>query len=104
MGELMARLAIGELEANVMEIVKSWWMVDAGDVHGTLGEQRELPYSTVMTIVTSRHGIPPDAAVADRSTAWQVVRRQQVVDLFTFLVERAGQRPSWRSTPARCRS
>ena len=48
----MARLATGELEANVMEILwsRGGWLTP-GDVHQTLGEERDLAYTTVMTIL-----------------------------------------------------
>ena len=52
MGELMARLATGELEANVMEVLwsRGGWLTP-GDVHEILGEERDLAYTTVMTIL-----------------------------------------------------
>ena len=48
----MARLAMGELEAIVMEILwsRGGWLTP-GDVHETLGEHRDLAYTTVMTIL-----------------------------------------------------
>ncbi len=48
----MKRLAAGELENQVLEVV---WAasgpVTPRDVHGTLGTKRDLAYTTVMTIL-----------------------------------------------------
>ncbi len=48
----MAKLATGELEARVMEILwsRGGWLTP-GDVHEQLSEQRNLAYTTVMTIL-----------------------------------------------------
>lgn len=48
----MARLATGELEASVMNVLwcRGGWLTP-GDVHDTLREQRDLAYTTVMTIL-----------------------------------------------------
>ncbi|MHB8293362.1 MAG: BlaI/MecI/CopY family transcriptional regulator [Acidimicrobiales bacterium] len=48
----MAKLAMGELEALVMDIL---WEADGpltpGEVHGVLSVKRQLAYTTVMTIL-----------------------------------------------------
>lgn len=48
----MAKLGTGELEASVMEVLwrRGGWLTP-GDVHETLGENRSLAYTTVMTIL-----------------------------------------------------
>ncbi|SRR6266536_6480112 len=90
----MARLSMGELEAQVLDVL---WEQDEpmtpGEVHGVLSRRRKLAYTTVMTILVRlwQKGVV-DREPAGRAFAYEPVetREERAASRMSELLEDAG--------------